>query len=142
MAEGFAQVSNQEAEMTGDDLIMHLTLEQGGGRETQVQPPIDVWVRFFDLDFNALPTYQLINRSEAGTAPEGRPVVEHDHNWTIELVGAELPRPATLRMHRTGPLSFDYWVYRPDDDEYDHCEWILQSFTNPYQRHGRLWIII
>ena len=63
-------------------------------------------------------------------------------NWTIEIVGAELPRPAILRMHRTGPRSFDYWVYRPEVKEYHQCEWILQNFPNPYQRQGRMWIII
>lgn len=128
--------------MTGDDLIMELTLEQGGGRETQVQPPIDVWVRYFDLDIGALPTYQLVNVPEAWAGPEARPVVEHDHNWTVEITGAELPRPATLRMHRTGPLAFNYWVFRPGDPEFDHCDWILGTFENPYQRHGRRWIIL
>ncbi|MGA2530860.1 MAG: hypothetical protein ABSG36_17095 [Acidimicrobiales bacterium] len=128
--------------MIGNDLIMQLTLEQGGGRETQVQPPIDVWVRYFDLDFDTLPIYRLHNRSEVSAESEDRPVVEHDHNWTIEIVGAELPRPAILRMHRTGPRSFDYWVYRPEVKEYHQCEWILQNFPNPYQRQGRMWIII
>jgi hypothetical protein len=128
--------------MQGDDLIMQLTMEQGGGRETQVQPPLDVWVRYFELDFGDLPTYQLLNRSAAWAAPEGRPVVEHDHNWTIEILGAELPRPAVARFHRTGPDRFEYWVYRPDDDEFYHCEWLLATFPNPFWKSGRLWLII
>jgi hypothetical protein len=121
----------------GTDLIMELTLEQGGGRETQVQPPLDVWVRYFDLDFDNLPTYQLLNRGDAWTSSESRPVVEHDHNWTIEIIGAELPRPAILRMRR-----IDYWVYRPDEDEYYHCNWLLSTFPNPHWRHGRQWLIV
>lgn len=128
--------------MTGDDLIMRLTQEQGGGRETQVQPPVNVWVAYFNLDFLDLPTYQLRSRSEAWTTPEARPVVEHDHNWTIELLGAELPRPATLHMHRTDEFSFDYWIYRPEDDDFHHCEWMLETFHNPHHTHGRMWLII
>lgn len=128
--------------MLGDDLIMDLTLEQGGGRETQVQPPLNVWTHYFNLDFDNLPTYQLRNRSEAWAAAESRPVVEHDHNWTIEIVGAELPRPAILRLHRTGPFHFDYWVYRDDEDPFHHCDWLLTTVENPFHTHGRRWLVL
>lgn len=128
--------------MTGDDLIMDLTLEQGGGRETQVQPPITVWAHYFDLDFSRLPTYQLRNRGTKRSRVVSRPVVEHDHNWTIELAGAELPRPAILRMNRTGPNQFDYWVYRDDEDEYYHCDWLLSTIVNPVRTRGRRWLIL
>lgn len=128
--------------MTGDDLIMDLTLEQGGGRETQVQPPLNVWLHYFHLDFQALPELHLHNRSEAWAPAEGRPVVEHDHNWTIEIEGAELPRPAILRLRRTAPYHYDYWVYRPDEDEFHHCDWMLNTFPNPLHTTGRRWLIV
>lgn len=128
--------------MNGDDLIMELTLEQGGGRETQVQPPVNVWTYYFELDFGRLPTYRVRNRSRARSRAVLRPVVEHDHNWTIELDGAELPRPAILRMHRTAPGEFDYWVYRDDEDEYYHCDWLLNTIANPLRNRGRRWLIL
>lgn len=128
--------------MNAADLIMDLTLEQGGGRETQVQPPLNVWTHYFNLDFDNLPELYLRNRGEAWAPPEGRPVVEHDHNWTIEIEGAELPRPAILHMRRTGPAHFDYWVYRPDEDEFHHCDWLLNTIANPMHTKGRRWVIL
>src|SRR5206468_12680698 len=99
--------------MTGHQLIMELTQEQGPGRETQVQPPIDVWVRFFDIQFSKLPTLRFLNRKRHRPRLETRPVVFHDHNWTIEIAGAALPRPAILRVERIKARTFNYWVYRP-----------------------------
>jgi hypothetical protein len=77
---------------------MDLTLEQGVGRETQVQPPRNVWVQYFDIDLDedpdALPELVVQDRKNPASEPEHRPVVYHDHNWTIELGDAGMPRPA------------------------------------------------
>ena len=127
--------------MLGDQLIMELTMEQGPGRETQVQPPINVWVRFFEIDFAQLPTLRLKNRQQKAPT-EVRPVVEHDHNWTVEVVGAVLPRPAIVRFARTANNRYDYWIYRPGEAPYAHCRWILDTFANPYRKKGRKWMII
>jgi hypothetical protein len=129
--------------MTDGQLIMELTMEQGPGRETQVQPPLDVWIRYFGISFARLPRLRFSRRTNtARTNREVRPVVEHDHNWTIELDGAAVPRPAIIRFSRTAPQTYDYWVYTPGQKEYEHCRWILQSFENPIRRRGRRWLII
>lgn len=128
--------------MLRNQLIMELTLEQGGGRETQVQPPLDVWAHYFALRFEELPEYTLMNQRTPNAEPERRPVVEHDHNWTIEIDGAQMPRPAILRLMHTGPDEYAYWVYRPGDPEFDHCNWILDNFQNPIRGKGRRWLII
>ena len=128
--------------MTGDQLIMELTMEQGPGRETQVQPPINVWIRYFDIDFASLPRLRFTRRAGPRVRQETRPVVEHDHNWTIELDGAAVERPAIIRVLRTGNRSFDYWVYRPGHPDYEHCRWMLTMFPNPYRHRGRRWLIV
>jgi len=129
--------------MLGDELIMDLTGEQGPGRETQVQPPRNAWVLYFNIDLDDPPDeLHLRNRSAAWAAPERRPVVEHDHNWTVEIDGAEPPRPAILRVRRTGPHEYDYWVYRPDENEFHHCDWTLNTFQNPHHTRGRRWLIV
>jgi hypothetical protein len=127
-----------------DQLIMDLTMEQGPGRETQVQPPINIWVRYFDLDFARLPRLRLTNRRARRPQTEVRPVVEHDHNWTVEISGADVARPAIIRMRRTDQLGrrYDYWIYRQGEREYEHCDWILENFPNPLHRRGRRWLII
>ena len=122
-------------------LIMELTLEQGGGREKQVQPPINVWAHYFEIDFEALPTFVLQDRKHPSSGLEHRPVVGHDHNWTVEIGDAGLPRPAILYLERTGVNSFDYWVYRPGDFEFDHVEWLLIRIHNPYRTTGRRWMM-
>lgn len=131
--------------MTGDILIMELTQEQGSPRETQVQPPLGVWQQYFGIPVSSTAAWRRVlrfkNRRAAG-ATEVRPISSHDHNWTIELRGAKPPRPAILVLKRTGKSSFDYWVYRPRDVEFDHCVWILSIARNPYRRKGRLWIVI
>lgn len=38
--------------MTGNDLIMELTLEQGPARISQVQPPLGAWVTYFMIDLD------------------------------------------------------------------------------------------
>jgi hypothetical protein len=128
--------------MTNRDLIMELTLEQGPGRETQVQPPLGVWAHYFDIDLEDPPDLSLTNRRHPSPEAENRPVVEHDHNWTVEMMGAEVARPAIIRFHRTGQNSYDYWVYTQGDAEHTACRWILDNFPNPHRQRGRLWLII
>lgn len=129
-----------------DILIMDLTREQGGGRESQVQPPRNVWVRYFGIDLDDdpanLPELVVHDKKHSGTEPERRPVVYHDHNWTVELGDAGLPRPAILRMDRVASNTYGYWVYRPGDPEYDHVNWMLENFPNPHRTRGRRWIVI
>lgn len=128
--------------MLNRDLIMQLTLEQGPGRETQVQPPLGVWAHYFDIDLDDPPNLSLINRKSHGSEPEDRPVVEHDHNWTVEVTGAEAPRPAIIRFRRTAANSYEYWIFTIGDAEYAACRWILDNFPNPHRQKGRLWLII
>ena len=121
---------------------MELTMEQGPGRETQVQPPINIWIRYFEIDFAQLPRLRFTKRTGARARQEIRPVVEHDHNWTVELDGAAVARPAIIRLLKTGRNTFDYWIYESDDAEYQHCQWMLSTFQNPYRRRGRRWLIL
>lgn len=113
------------------NLIMDLTREQGGGRETQVQPPSGVWEQFFGVRINAArPTFRLVRADRKSIEPEQRKVVKHHHNLTIEISGAVLPRPAILRMRKTGQNSFQYWIYRPPSKAYSHCDWILHNLPS------------
>jgi hypothetical protein len=73
--------------------------------------------------------------------PEQRKVVQHHHNLTIEVGGAQPPRPAILHMRRTGHNAFEYWVYRPSSKAYRHCDWILKNLGADKFRERR-WIII
>ncbi len=64
--------------MQAKELIMDLTYEQGGGRESQVQPPAEVWELFFGVRVSAtmLPAFRLQNKKTASD-PEQRKVVAH-----------------------------------------------------------------
>jgi hypothetical protein len=128
--------------MQGTQLIMDLTNEQGGGRESQVQPPLEVWEQFFGIRVKAdsLPAFRLQNR-RAQSDPEQRKVVKHHHNLTIEIGDAKLPRPAILRMRQTGYNAFDYWVYRPPSEAYKHCKWILENLAEGEFKERR-WVVI
>jgi len=128
--------------MTGEDLIMELTMEQGPGRITQVQPPIGVWAHYYGVDLDNPPRLRLTNRKRRNARPENRPVVEHDHNWTVEIDAANVTRPAIIRFHRTGNNRYDYWVYARDEQEYLHCRWLLNNFRNPRHLRGRLWLVV
>jgi hypothetical protein len=121
---------------------MDLTQEQGGGRESQVQPPAEVWEQFFGVRVDATnrPTYRLQNMSTPSD-PEQRKVVRHHHNLTLEIADARLPRPAILRMRHTGHNAFDYWVYRPSSKIYRHCDWLLANLGQQASG-GRRWVII
>lgn len=130
--------------MTGQELIMELTLEQGEGRETQVQPPRTVWSRYFQIRLRhlPLPIIRIQNKGRRGAGRERRPVVRHGHVWTIELAAASMPRPAIVRVKRVAQHSYHYWVYRPPRAEFDHCDWILDTFENPYRApNERRWVI-
>lgn len=128
--------------MQARELLMDLTLEQGAGRATQVQPPSGVWEQFFGLvvSTSRRPTFRLQNAAEE-SGPEQRKVVRHHHNLTIEIAGARLPRPAILRIRRTGRNAFDYWVYRPQSGAYRHCDWVLANLAENAPR-GRRWLVI
>ncbi len=117
-------------------------MEQGPGRETQVQPPLNVWVQYFQIDLDHPPDLTIINQIDSGYGTETRPVVEHDHNWTIEIAGANVPRPAIIRFLRTDRHSYVYWVYVHGDPEYEHCAWLLEKVPNPSWTKGRNWLIL
>jgi hypothetical protein len=128
--------------MTNEDLIMELTMEQGPGRETQVQPPIGVWAHYFGVELEDPPPLRLTNRKRRNARPENRPIVEHDHNWTIEIEAANVERPAIIRFHRTGNNRYDYWIYERAEQDYEHCRWVLNNFSNPRRVRGRHWLVI
>lgn len=128
--------------MTGGDLIMELTKEQGPGREKQVQPPLGVWAHYFGVDLEDPPILRLTNRKRRNPRVENRPIVEHDHNWTIEVEAAAVRRPAIIRFRNTGNNRYDYWIYGKAEMEYEHCHWILDTFRNPRRVHGRRWLLI
>ena len=127
--------------MQSKELLMDLTNEQGAGRETQVQPPSDVWEQFFGVrkDASSRPTLRLV-RKKPQSEPEQRKVVKHHHNHTIEIGGATLPRPAILRMRQIGINSFEYWIYRPPSKEYRHCNWVLDNLATDTE--DRRWLVI
>ncbi|CAA7615794.1 hypothetical protein [Magnetospirillum sp. UT-4] len=129
--------------MLRNELIIDLNLEQGGNRVSQFQPPMSVWAHYFCVNvYGPLPTFTLTD-CKNGAAPEVRPVVQHDHNWTVEVSDAELPRPAILRLCKTGVDQYDYWVYRPADPEFAYVNWILDTYPNPLKgTELRRWVII
>ncbi len=129
--------------MQARELIMDLTNEQGKGRESQVQPPAEVWEQFFGVRINSKirPTLRLQNMAKKRADPEQRKVVQHHHNLTIEIADAKPPRPAILRMQRDGVNSFAYWVYRARAQQYRHCDWLLANVAEAPTKERR-WIII
>ena len=126
--------------MKGNELIMNLTREQGKGRESQVQPPIEVWEQFFGFRTTTRPTFRLQNQKRASD-PEQRKVVKHHHNFTLEIGDAKPPRPAILRIKKAGRNSYFYWVYRPPSKEYAHCDWILKNMADKTVK-DRTWVVI
>ncbi len=128
--------------MAMEELIMELKMEQGLPRITQVQPPAAVWERFFGVRVlkGLLPTYRLQNKVDNGN-PEQSKVVRHHHNLTIEIGGAQPPRPAILRMLKTGTNSFDYWVYRPGSSAFRSCAWLLKNVAQD-NSSGRNWVVV
>ena len=111
---------------------MDLTLEQGPGRMTQVQPPRAVWERYFaaDLDDPA----PLVVRNERGVEGyETRPIVPHHHVWTIEIPEADVRRPAVIRFRRTGRRRYVYSVFTRADREYPALNRLLATSHNPWR---------
>lgn len=123
-------------------LLMELTLEQGAGRASQVQPPKSVWATFFGLTYpaNNPPTITLIN--EKTMAPEVRPVVKHHHTYTIEISDADMPRPAILQMRRLGKDKYSYFVHRTNDPRFTDMSHLLKTLHNPFWSSGRRWALI
>lgn len=128
--------------LKGSDLIMDLTLEQGEERITQVQPPVGAWANYFDIDFEYLPTLTLRNMQDSTLETEERPVVRHDHNWTLEISAATVNRPAIIRFRCAGKDTYQYWIHDAGEPEYDRLDYILNTFPNPHWRRGRRWLII
>lgn len=133
--------------MIARELIIDLNQEQGKGRESQVQPPLEVWEQFFGFrpGVSAQPTFRLQNLLRPTDPPEQRKVVKHHHNFTLEVGGAKFARPATLtailRMRLTGPNAFDYWVYKKPSAEFRHCNWCLEHMGLT-AKGGRRYLII
>ncbi len=128
--------------LRGAGLLMELTLEQGVGRETQVQPPKPAWEGYFHVDLRK-PGRVSLRRQASREAYRSRPIVRHHHNWTIELPGAEMPRPALVRFRRTGPRQYVYRVVRPNDVAYRGLRRLLDAAHNPHRRggRGRKWLV-
>jgi hypothetical protein len=125
----------------GRRLVMELTMEQGPGRMTQVQPPRAVWQRYFGVDLqNPLPL--SVRNERAGGPYEPRPVVRHHHVWTIEIPEADVPRPAIIRFRRTGRRRYAYSVFTPGDPEYPALERLLTTSYNPWRTKAqeRRWL--
>jgi hypothetical protein len=125
-------------------LVMELTNEQGGGRESQVQPPKPVWNHYFGIDVGRerAPALSLVNDSTTPALPTPRDVVAHHHNYTIEIAGAELPRPAILQMRRIGRNAYSYHVHRPPHRAFLKMDQLLRTIPNPLRHEGRRWIIL
>jgi hypothetical protein len=68
--------------------------------------------------------------------------VEHDPNWTIEVSGAEVERPAIIRFRKTGTNRYDYWIYEQGEAEHEASRWVLTTFRNPRRSRGRRWLVV
>jgi hypothetical protein len=124
-------------------LIMQLTREQGTGRETQVQPPRAAWEHYFGIDFDApqLPRLRLIHKGPRVVGQAPGTISRHDHNLTVEIPGAEMPRPALLELRKTGRNAYIYEVHRVGAD-FDRFTRLLQTRSNPLWTSGRKWLVI
>lgn len=123
---------------------MDLTGEQGPGRETQVQPPVDAWRQYFRVDDTAeLPVLRLVNVRAADGLEPPRRVVRHHHNLTVEVARAVAPRPAIIRFTEIGRRRYEYAVYRPGDREFEAYDRLLDEIENPFRTrpNERRWFI-
>lgn len=132
--------------MVGDELVMDLNWEQGRGRETQVQPPVEAWRQFFDVDDHAdsLPKLRLVNvRAHEEDIEPPRRVVRHHHNLTLEVAGARGGPPSIARFISLGRGRYEYAIFRPADVEYGAYDQLLRETHNPYHTGGkdRRWFI-
>lgn len=125
-------------------LLMELTHEQGGGRETQVQPPKGVWETFFGLysPTAKLPVLTLINETAKGKVEVKRRVVKHHHTYTLEITDAGLPRPAVLQMRRIAHDKYAYIVHRPTDPTFVTINYLVTTLHNPFWQPGRRWVLV
>ena len=126
-------------------LVMDLKLEQGPGRETQVQPEKNCWIHYFgiDPDKRTKPLLTLFNQSLTPATKWQFHVTPHHHISTIEIPEAKMPRPAILQMRRVARHTYDYRVLRPEDHEFAEMDRILTTVQNPLQRsQERRWIIL
>src|SRR5262249_39830428 len=130
--------------MTNSDLIMEMT---GESRDTQVQPPIPVWVRYFRIDLESpLPTLTLTD-GRGDNPVIDRPVAGHHHNWTVDIPRSNRPRPAIIRLLRAGPRrtgrrSYTYGTLGQADPQYGRYRHLLDTVRSPHRRSGRLWLIV
>ncbi len=123
-------------------LVADLTREQGPGRMSQVQPSSSIWRYFFGWDMTGpRPSLKLTNLDDRTSVR--RRVVAHDHNWTIEVPGADVPRPAILYMVRVGPLSYKYRILQPSHPRYKELSKSLANADNPLRsaRETRRWFL-
>jgi len=123
-------------------LVMELLQEQGGSRATQVQPPRAVWENYLGVDWLSPPFPILTLTNEATGITVQRHIVEHDHNMTIEIAGAELPRPAILQLRRIEEHNYSYKVHRPGTNNFSVLQGLLNNIQNPLRTHGRDWLLI
>ncbi len=112
----------------------------GESRVTQVQPPWGAWVNFFQFDPDDPQPVRLRDGASGGTIE--RPVVRHDHNWTIEVPESACTRPALIRFRRDGPDRFTYWVYEDGDAEFDFYIKLLERYRDPSWIRGRRFVIL
>lgn len=124
-------------------LFMELTLEQGRSRITQVQPPKPIWERFFNIPVSSRSSQsiRLLSLHNRGAGYQNKPVVYHDHTYTVEIPEAHLPRPAIMKIKRTGKNKFDYSVLRPPTAAYTDALALLRTTYNPFYTTGRRWAI-
>jgi hypothetical protein len=125
-------------------LLMELTNEQGGGRESQVQPPKGVWETFFGLHHPTikLPTLTLINEKVIPNIKHERKIVKHHHTYTIEIADAVLPRPAILHIRKIGLHKYAYIVHRPGEQKFAQVEHLVKTMHNPFWDSGRSWVLV
>lgn len=121
----------------GREMVMDLTMEQGGNRVSQVQPPLTVWRQFFDIEPEGnQPEYEI---EDVRTGDKYHySVVVHDHNWTLEIPGARVSRPAVIVFRLESVRHLKYAVYTPRDEEYDEIDQLLEDRGNkPHPQQKR-----
>ncbi len=119
------------------ELIMELT---GESRETQVQPPLGAWVNFFHFDPEA--PSQLKLKSVQSGAQIDRPVVRHDHNWTVEIPEAACNRPAIIRFRESAGNTYTYWIYEPGAPDFALFTALLDRYRDPSWIRGRGFLVL
>ena len=119
------------------DLIMELT---GESRVTQVQPPWGAWVNFFQFDPDA-PAPITLRSGRSGEQIE-RPVVRHDHNWTIEIPEAACSRPAIIRFRCEGTDGYSYWIYTDGEPDHAFYATLLERYKDASWIRGRRFLML